>query len=223
MLGDSTNAERPGMTGSERLVGEAFRTLIPLRKGRILVVSFASNVHRMQQAIDVADPGRPQGRDRRPLDAQEPQHRPRLGYLDVPEHMLDQAAGGDGAAAGPGDDPLHGQPGRADVGADADRLQRPPVDLDRARRHRHPLGQAGAGERAARPRLDQPARADGRRGAAPGDRAGARLRARLLRGDADAALARAARARSCRCTASTGCSRRTASSRARPACRRTRS
>ncbi len=54
MLGDSTNAERPGMTGSERLVGEAFRTLIPLRKGRILVVSFASNVHRMQQAIDVA-------------------------------------------------------------------------------------------------------------------------------------------------------------------------
>ena len=31
LLGDSTNAERPGMTGSERLVGEAFRTLIPLR------------------------------------------------------------------------------------------------------------------------------------------------------------------------------------------------
>src|SRR5438034_3640757 len=31
MLGDSTNAERPGMTGSERLVGEAFRTLMPLR------------------------------------------------------------------------------------------------------------------------------------------------------------------------------------------------
>ena len=54
MLGDSTNAERPGMTGSERLVGEAFKTLIPLRRGRILVVSFASNVHRMQQAIDVA-------------------------------------------------------------------------------------------------------------------------------------------------------------------------
>src|SRR6478736_2899018 len=54
MLGDSTNAERPGMTGSERLVGEAFRQIIPLRAGRILVASFASNVHRMQQAIDVA-------------------------------------------------------------------------------------------------------------------------------------------------------------------------
>ncbi len=54
LLGDSTNAERPGNTGSERLVGEAFRTLFPLRKGRILVASFASNIHRMQQAADVA-------------------------------------------------------------------------------------------------------------------------------------------------------------------------
>jgi ribonuclease J len=54
LLGDSTNAERPGMTGSERLVGEAFRTLMPVRKGRILVASFASNIHRMQQAADVA-------------------------------------------------------------------------------------------------------------------------------------------------------------------------
>ena len=54
MLGDSTNAERPGMTGSERLVGEAFRQLIPVRTGRILVASFASNIHRMQQAAEVA-------------------------------------------------------------------------------------------------------------------------------------------------------------------------
>src|SRR3972149_7619808 len=54
MRGDSTNAERPGMTGSERLVGEAFRTLIPLRAGKVIVASFASNIHRMQQAADVA-------------------------------------------------------------------------------------------------------------------------------------------------------------------------
>ena len=54
LLGDSTNAERPGMTGSERLVGEAFQQLIPLRTGRILVASFASNIHRVQQAADVA-------------------------------------------------------------------------------------------------------------------------------------------------------------------------
>src|SRR5947207_8990751 len=54
LLGDSTNAERPGVTQSERVVGEAFRQIIPTRPGRILVASFASNVHRMQQAIDVA-------------------------------------------------------------------------------------------------------------------------------------------------------------------------
>jgi ribonuclease J len=54
LLGDSTNAERPGSTGSERLVGEAFRTIFPLRTGKILVASFASNIHRMQQAADVA-------------------------------------------------------------------------------------------------------------------------------------------------------------------------
>ena len=54
LFGDSTNAERPGMTGSERLVGEAFQQLIPVRSGRILIASFASNIHRLQQAIDVA-------------------------------------------------------------------------------------------------------------------------------------------------------------------------
>jgi len=53
LLGDSTNAERPGFTGSERLVGEAFEQIIPRCQGRVLVACFASNVHRMQQAIDV--------------------------------------------------------------------------------------------------------------------------------------------------------------------------
>src|SRR3989442_4572607 len=54
LLGDSTNAERPGFTPSERIVGDAVRQILPLRPGRMLVSSFASNVHRMQQAIDVA-------------------------------------------------------------------------------------------------------------------------------------------------------------------------
>src|SRR3954462_4786745 len=53
-LGDSTNAERPGFTRSERVVGEAFRQIIPQKKGKVLVSSFASNVPRMQQAVDVA-------------------------------------------------------------------------------------------------------------------------------------------------------------------------
>jgi ribonuclease J len=54
LLGDSTNAERPGFTGSEKLVGEAFEQIIPRCQGKVLVACFASNVHRMQQAIDVA-------------------------------------------------------------------------------------------------------------------------------------------------------------------------
>jgi ribonuclease J len=54
LLGDSTNAERPGVTQSERTVGEAFRQLIPPLEGRVLIASFASNVHRVQQAIQVA-------------------------------------------------------------------------------------------------------------------------------------------------------------------------
>jgi ribonuclease J len=39
LLGDSTNAERPGFTESERVVGEAFRQIFPRRSGRILVSS----------------------------------------------------------------------------------------------------------------------------------------------------------------------------------------
>src|SRR5881398_3288132 len=88
LLGDSTNAERPGVTGSERLVGEAFRQIIPVRSGRILVASFASNVHRMQQATDVAvEVGRKVcvvGRSmRKNLNIAR-----NLGYIDMPEDVL---------------------------------------------------------------------------------------------------------------------------------------
>jgi ribonuclease J len=88
LLGDSTNAERPGFTGSERLVGEAFRQIIPQRQGRVLVASFASNVHRMQQAIDVAvDVGRKVcvvGRSmRKNINIAR-----NLGYVHVPEEIL---------------------------------------------------------------------------------------------------------------------------------------
>ena len=88
LLCDSTNAERRGFTGSERLVGEAFRQIIPQRQGRVLVASFASNVHRMQQAIDVAvQSGRRVavvGRSmRKNLNIAG-----NLGYLEVPEGTL---------------------------------------------------------------------------------------------------------------------------------------
>jgi ribonuclease J len=54
MLSDSTNAERPGHTLSERIVGEAFTNIFTHAKGRIIVASFASNVPRIQQVIDHA-------------------------------------------------------------------------------------------------------------------------------------------------------------------------
>jgi ribonuclease J len=88
MLGDSTNAERPGVTPSERTVGEAFRSIVPQRKGRVLIASFASNVHRMQQAIEVAAETRRKvsivGRSlRKNLNIAR-----NLGYIEVPDDLL---------------------------------------------------------------------------------------------------------------------------------------
>ncbi|MGH7727905.1 MAG: ribonuclease J [Vulcanimicrobiaceae bacterium] len=54
MLSDSTNAENPGHTPSERVVGEAFANIFARAPGRIIVTSFASNVPRIQQVIDQA-------------------------------------------------------------------------------------------------------------------------------------------------------------------------
>jgi ribonuclease J len=54
LLSDSTNAERPGWTGSEASVGKVLDEVIASAKGRVLVASFASNVHRMQQVINAA-------------------------------------------------------------------------------------------------------------------------------------------------------------------------
>jgi ribonuclease J len=88
VLGDSTNAERPGVTPSERVVGEAFRQIFPLRGGHIVVSSFASNVHRMQQAVDVAvDLGRNVcviGRSMR-KNANIARN---LGYMEIPDGVL---------------------------------------------------------------------------------------------------------------------------------------
>ncbi|GAB6932203.1 ribonuclease J [Calditerricola satsumensis] len=54
LMSDSTNAERPGYTGSERLVGEAILDVFHKAKQRIVVATFASNIHRIQQVIDAA-------------------------------------------------------------------------------------------------------------------------------------------------------------------------
>jgi ribonuclease J len=54
LLSDSTNAERGGFTFSEKEVRRAFEEIFSDAKGRIIVSTFASNIHRIQQVIDVA-------------------------------------------------------------------------------------------------------------------------------------------------------------------------
>ncbi|MCI8419048.1 MAG: ribonuclease J [Oscillospiraceae bacterium] len=54
LLADSTNVERPGYTMSESIVGRTFDRLFTGCKQRIIVTTFASNVHRIQQVIDAA-------------------------------------------------------------------------------------------------------------------------------------------------------------------------
>lgn len=55
LMSDSTNAERPGFTPSERIVGESFSNLFKKAEDhRIIVATFSSNIHRIQQIIDEA-------------------------------------------------------------------------------------------------------------------------------------------------------------------------
>jgi ribonuclease J len=54
LLSDSTNAEKGGFTFSEKEVRRAFENIFSKSTGRIIIATFASNIHRIQQAIDVA-------------------------------------------------------------------------------------------------------------------------------------------------------------------------
>ena len=89
MLSDSTNAERPGFTESEHKVGDSFEMLF--RKAgarRIIVATFASNIHRVQQIIDVAQSlGRKVALSGRSLENVVAVSR-ELGYLKVPDGVI---------------------------------------------------------------------------------------------------------------------------------------
>ncbi|MGB4313182.1 MAG: ribonuclease J [Natronincolaceae bacterium] len=54
MMADSTNVERPGSTMSESSVGETFESILRNTKQRVIVATFASNVHRIQQVLNAA-------------------------------------------------------------------------------------------------------------------------------------------------------------------------
>lgn len=89
LLADSTNAERPGYTPSERVVGDSFANLFKKAENkRIIIATFSSNLHRIQQIIDAAmKDGRKVAVSGRSMlnfvsIATE------LGYLTVPEGIL---------------------------------------------------------------------------------------------------------------------------------------
>ena len=89
LLSDSTNAERPGYTMSEKTVGKAFDNIFAEnKKSRIIVATFASNVDRVQQIVHSADKyGRKiivEGRSMKNIVAIASE----LGYLDIPDNML---------------------------------------------------------------------------------------------------------------------------------------
>ncbi len=89
LLSDSTNAQRPGYTASERTVGESFARLFQKADGkRLIVATFASNIHRVQQIIDVAKSvGRKVALSGRSLE-NVVETASKLGYLNVPEGIL---------------------------------------------------------------------------------------------------------------------------------------
>jgi len=88
LLSDSTNAERPGYTMSERTVGETFDQLFKDSNKRLIVTTFASNVHRIQQIIESAvKHGRKVAISGRSME-NILNLAIRLGYVSIPEGTL---------------------------------------------------------------------------------------------------------------------------------------
>ncbi|MFC5472074.1 ribonuclease J [Cohnella suwonensis] len=88
LLSDSTNAERAGYTPSESNIGKEFESLFRSAKQRVVVATFASNVHRVQQVINAAAETRRKltvvGRSMVNVVSIASE----LGYLNIPEGML---------------------------------------------------------------------------------------------------------------------------------------
>ena len=89
LLADSTNAERPGFTATEQTVAEGVRALFNrARKKRIIVATFASNIYRVQQIIDLAiESGRKVAVNGRSMVSNTEMAK-ELGYLHVPDTVL---------------------------------------------------------------------------------------------------------------------------------------
>jgi ribonuclease J len=90
LCGDSTNADRPGFSPSEREVGPHLEEVFSRAEGRIIVTSFASNIHRVQQVVDAAATlGRKVALVGRSMRKNVNIGRS-LGHIELPEGMLIQ-------------------------------------------------------------------------------------------------------------------------------------
>jgi ribonuclease J len=90
LCGDSTNADRPGFSPSEREVGPHLEEVFSRAEGRIVVTSFASNIHRVQQVVDAAAAlGRKVSLVGRSMRKNVNIGRS-LGHIDLPEGILVQ-------------------------------------------------------------------------------------------------------------------------------------
>jgi ribonuclease J len=87
-FGDSTNSERPGYVPSERIVGDTLNEVFESAKGRIIVASFASHIHRVSQVVEAAKKhDRLVGVTGRSM-IRNVQIARELGYLDLPQEMM---------------------------------------------------------------------------------------------------------------------------------------
>ena len=88
LLSDSTNVEKEGYTVSEREIGTTFEEIFRKSQGRIIVAAFSSNIHRIQQVMDVADKfGRKVVLNGRSMVANVGIAR-ELGYLKIPDGLV---------------------------------------------------------------------------------------------------------------------------------------
>ncbi len=88
LLSDSTNAERPGWTPSEKVIGPAFDKVFAEAQGRVIVATFASLISRVQQ---VADSTKKFGRKitfAGPSMVDNVKIARKLGYLDIPDDLI---------------------------------------------------------------------------------------------------------------------------------------
>ena len=124
-LTDSTNAEVPGFTMSEGELSPAIETVFRTAPGRVIVSSFASHVHRIQQVLDAAHAhGRKVAFVGRSMVRNMGIARD-LGYLNVPKGLVVDLKALERLPANQVSPGVHRLPGRADGGAVADGQPRP--------------------------------------------------------------------------------------------------